>query len=434
MEKFVINSACALKGCVKVPGAKNSALPILAASIMLEGRSTINGCPQLKDVETATQIIRKLGGIVTRTQSTVNVMYHGSQKAEISDELCKKMRSSVLFIAPLLYRCKTTTIHTPGGCSIGKRPIDIHLDGLEKMGAEVKYDTDKIIITAPSQGLKGTVYRLKLPSVGASQTLIMAASTARGITVLKGCAKEPEVGDLIDFLNDAGAKIIGKGTGEVVIEGVEVLNSVTHTLIPDRIFTATILAAVNACGGFVKIKDYPRSYMKIFEDSLALTGLKIRHIFKDTYVYKYKNYHSDVSVQTGYYPDFATDMGPILAAALIKNKGVLTLTESIFENRFSYCEGFRKLGARCEVSEYTYTQSYDGGAFDKEKDKFDNHFTAMDLRAGAALLIGAMASKGEYELYGVENIDRGYEAIEKTFNSLGANIRREIIGEKIESQ
>ena len=424
MEKFVIKGTCPLKGSISVPGAKNSALPVLAASIMLDGRTTISGCPLLKDVQTSFEIIRQLGGIVTRTQNTVSILYHQSQKTEISDELCKKMRSSVLYMAPMLYRCKTTTIHTPGGCNIGKRPIDIHLDGLEKMGAVISYDTDRIVLTAPQQGLKGMVYRLKLPSVGATQTLIMAASTARGITVLHGCAKEPEVGDLIDFLNSAGAKIIGKGTGELVINGVESLSAISHTLIPDRIFAATVLAAVNACKGHVFVKNYPREYMTAFEKALSPTGLMVLHLPTGALVAKGYHKNCDIAVQTGYYPEFATDMGPLLAAALVNNKGELNLTESIFESRFSYKEDFEKLGLECNINDYTYTQTFQKSAAVSTGETF----TAKDLRAGAALIIAAMAKGGQYDLLGIENIDRGYEALDKTFAKLGADIRREIIG------
>ncbi len=403
---------------MRVPGAKNSALPILAASIMLDSRSIIKDLPNLEDVKTSISIIKYLGGLVTYTSDGISVVYHKNGKSEIPNDLCNKMRSSVLYLAPILYRYGKASLFMPGGCNIGKRPIDIHLDGLSKMGAEIKTDEDKITVIAPKKGLLGTVYRLKIPSVGATQTLIMAAVTAIGITVLHGCAKEPEVLDLIAFLNSAGADIENKGDGSIIIKGKKSLIGTTHTLIPDRIFASTILSAVNACGGRVYIKNYPHDYMGEFEKYILQSGCKIQKILDNLFVTRSKLNEIDITVSTGYYPNFATDMGPLLSAGVANNKGVFRLKETVFEKRFSYLEGFLSLGVSAYINDNTYIQS-------KGEKQIPAKVTAKDLRAGAALVVLSLSHDTRSIVSGIMHIDRGYEALEKTFAELGADIRRE---------
>ncbi len=418
MDRFVVSGGKRLKGVIAVPGAKNSALPILAASIMLDTRSVIKDCPSLEDVKTSISIIKYLGGFITHTNNSVSILYHKNGKNSLPEDLCKKMRSSVLYIAPILYRYKKVTLFMPGGCDIGKRPIDIHLDGLIKLGASVDFDEYKITITAPSDGLLGTVYRLKIPSVGATQTLIMAASTANGVTVLHGCAKEPEVDDLIDFLVKAGADIKNKGNGTILIKGKKSLVGVNHKLIPDRIFASTILAAVNACGGRVYIKNYPHEYMQEFEKIILQSGCKIQKILDNLLVTRSKLLPIDLTATTGYYPAFATDMGPLLSAAMANNEGVFRLKETVFENRFSYLEGFVSLGVSAYINGDTYIQS-------KGEKHIPGVVVAKDLRAGAALVVLCLSHDTRSVVKDIKHIDRGYEALEKTFNALGADIRRE---------
>ncbi len=418
MDKFIVSGGKRLKGTVTVPGAKNSALPILAASIMLDTKSVIKDLPNLEDVKTSISIIKYLGGLVTHTNEGVVIHYHKNGKYKLSDNFCSKMRSSVLYIAPILYRYGKVSVSMPGGCNIGKRPIDIHLDGLSRMGATIEFNDNEIIVTAPRFGLVGTVYRLKLPSVGATQTLIMAAVTANGVTVLHGCAKEPEVDDLISFLIKAGAKIENKGDGTIIIKGRKSLSGATHKLIPDRIFAATILSAVNACGGRVYIKNYPHKYMQDFEKYVMQSGCKIQKILDNLYITRSKPSKIDLTVSTGYYPDFATDMGPLLAAAMVNNDGVFRLKETIFENRFSYLDGFLALGIKAYVKNNTYIQT-------KGEKQIPSEVIAKDLRAGAALVVLALAHDTRSIVREVFHIDRGYEALEKTFSELGADIRRE---------
>ena len=384
---------------------------------MLDGETVINSCPDLLDVQTSTDIINSLGSRASLQDGRLSVFYKASDKYAIEENLCRKMRSSILYMTPLLYRKGRAELCWPGGCNIGKRQIDIHLDGLQQMGAQIECCDDKIVVTAP-HGLKGTQFRLKLPSVGATQTLIMAAATADGITILRNCAKEPEVVDLVRFLRRAGARITGAGRGEIIIQGVKCLDGVEYTPVPDRIFAATVLSAVNACRGAVYIKNYPAAYMAAFEKLLCQTGLKILHLAEGVFVVKLFDRAADINIHTGYYPAFSTDMGPLLSSALVNNNGTLRLKENIFENRFSYRNEFEKLGLCCRVEDNEYFQT-------AGKDIYEAELKASDLRAGAALVVAALAKKGRFTIEGVEYIDRGYEKTEQIFSALGGDIRRE---------
>ena len=416
MERLVINGGKKLKGKLAVPTAKNAVLPIIAASIMLDGESHINACPKLSDIKVSCEIIEQTGSTAVMQNGRLSVFYNESERCEIPENLCSAMRSSILYLAPLLYRKGKAVLSLPGGCNIGARPVDIHLEGLEQMGAEINCENDKLVVTAP-QGLNGTNFKLRLPSVGATETLIMAAVTANGLTILKNCAREPEIVDLARFLNLAGAKITGAGKGEIIIQGVQSLNAVEYTPIPDRIFAATVLSAVNACKGLCVLTNYPQEYMEEFERLLAQTGLSVIHYVDNALVFKYSEKPADIMAHTGYYPAFSTDMGPLLASSMVNNEGSLNLYESIFEKRFSYMPEFRKLGLFCIENGREYYQ--------KNKDSITAaQLAAKDLRAGAALVVAALAKNGSYTVSGVEFIDRGYEDIEKTFSLLGADIRR----------
>ncbi|MBE6895064.1 MAG: UDP-N-acetylglucosamine 1-carboxyvinyltransferase [Ruminococcaceae bacterium] len=416
MERFTVNGGKALFGCVAVPAAKNAILPILAASLMTDGETVVKNCPDLSDIRVSADIIRAVGSMAAFDGSSFWTVYNESEKSAIPQPLCSKMRSGILYLAPLLYRRGKVTLYYPGGCNIGKRQIDIHLDGLQKMGAQLECGEDKITLLAPD-GLKGTHFRLRLPSVGATQTLMMAAATAKGITILHNCAKEPEVVDLARFLRCAGAKITGAGKSEIIIQGVQSLNAVEYTPIADRIFAATVLSGVNACRGMVFLKNYPAEYMHSFEKVLKQTGLRIVHLADGAVAVKIFDRAADIKVHTGFYPAFSTDMGPLLSAALINNNGTLVLTEGIFENRFSYAEQFEKLGLCCKVSGTEYYQTPKNSIYTAQ-------LKAADLRAGAALVVAALAKRGNFTIEGLEYIDRGYEKIEDVFSALGGNIRR----------
>lgn len=403
-------------GTVRIPVAKNAVLPIIAASLMLEGETQIMECPKLFDIYSSLEIINAIESIATLEKTTLSILYSEADSFTIPQELCQKMRASILYISPILYRKGKIKLFFPGGCSIGKRAVDIHLDGLKAMGADVEETGEELIITAEN-GLKGAIYKLRLPSVGATQTLMMSAAVASGVTVLKNCAKEPEIVDLAHFLNLAGAKIMGAGKSEIIIKGVQGLRAVEYTPIPDRVFAATILSAVCACKGFCVIKNYPQENMRVFEEKLAGTGLLVTHFLNTAFAIKVIDKACDIETHTGYFPGLPTDMGPLLSAAMINNNGVLKLKETVFENRFSYAKSFEALGAYCTVQDNTYTQTQRGV-------NTKASFEARDLRAGAAIVVATLAKKGEFSISGLDFIDRGYENIEATFESLGADIKR----------
>ncbi|MBR5251883.1 MAG: UDP-N-acetylglucosamine 1-carboxyvinyltransferase [Oscillospiraceae bacterium] len=416
MERLVISGGKKLGGFYTLPAAKNALLPIAAAALMTDGECRIKNCPDLSDVSATVDIIKSVDSCAVMQEGTLTICYRDSNKNEIDEKLCGRMRSSILYLAPLLYRKGSVKMYCPGGCTIGERPVDIHLDGLEKMGAQIQCEGGAITVQALN-GLKGAQIKLRLPSVGATQTLIMAAATAKGLTVLKNCAREPEIVDLARFLNSAGAKITGAGRHEVIIQGVPCLTGVEYTPIPDRIVAATVLAAVNSCKGWCVIKNYPHQYMAQFENMLTKTGLKLVRYSDNILVYKYAHRPSPTMVHTGYYPAFSTDMGPLLAAAMANNTETVEICETVFENRFSYGEDFKKLGICCTTK---------GGCFRQNMcaDATDCHLCAKDLRAGAALVVAALSKKGHFTLDGVNYIDRGYENIETIFKNLGADIRR----------
>ena len=420
MDKLVVKGGKKLFGKATVPVAKNALLPIIAASLMLDGETCLKNCPALSDVSASMDIVNTVGSAAFMQGRDMHIVYRDSDVFAVPKDICSAMRSAVLYLAPMLYRKGTVTIHMPGGCNIGKRPVDIHIDGLCSMGAKAEYGEDTITLTCDGK-LKGTTYRLKVPSVGATQTLIMAAATAEGLTVLKNCAKEPEIADFATFLNCAGAKITGAGGGEIIINGVPSLKGVTYTPIADRIFAATVLSAVNACKGVCFIKNYPFEYMEQFEKTLCRTGMHILHFSNTALVWKTAEKTADIKVHTGYYPAFPTDMGPLLSAAMVNNDGTLNLCEGLFENRFSYNTEFQKLGMFCLCRDREYYQQ-------KQGITHLANLSAADLRAGAAIVVAAMAKEGCYSIEGLKFIDRGYEKIENVFSSLGADIRRVSVG------
>jgi len=383
---------------------------------MLDGQTVVRSCPDLSDIRVSADIINAIGSRAVFDGSSFSAVYNENEKFSIPQQLCSKMRSGILYLAPMLYRKGKVELYYPGGCNLGKRKIDIHLDGLQKMGAQLECGEDKITLLAPD-GLKGTHFRLRIPSVGATQTLMMAAATAKGITILHNCAKEPEVVDLACFLKCAGAKITGAGKGEIIIQGVQNLNAVEYTPVADRIFAATVLSGVNACRGIVFLKNYPTEYMHSFEKVLKQTGIKIIHLADGAIAVKIFDKAADIKVHTGFYPAFSTDMGPLLSAALINNNGTFTMTEGVFENRFSYAEEFKKLGLCCKVNGREYYQT-------AKNDVYTAQLKAADLRAGAALVVATLARRGNFTIEGLEYIDRGYEKIEDVFSTLGGNIRR----------
>ena len=415
MESLHITGGKGLCGSVRIPGAKNSVLPILAASILCHGTVTLRNVPQLSDVAASLQILNSLGCAATMTGDTIQVLTGENLCSAVPPHLMSLMRSSVFYLAPVLARTGRVTISQPGGCRLGARPIDIHLAGLCAMGAQVvKTETDTIV-TAPN-GLHGTEFRLRFPSVGATETLLMAAAVAQGYTVLHGVAAEPEIVDLAHFLQGAGAKISGAGTSTISIEGQELLLGTQHNIGPDRIVAATVLCAVAGCGGEALLQQCDPNHLQSVIELLQKAGCVFSASGRGSMCISSDGHLLGVgTVLTGVYPAFPTDVAPLLAAALLRSSGESVLNDIIFENRFACAKGFAALGAKVRCDEQslhlTGTPQLQGAAL-----------AAEDLRGGAALCIAAMMAQGNSVVTGVPYIARGYENIAGLFSALGAQI------------
>ena len=398
MEILTISGGSGLFGEVRIPGAKNSVLPIMAAAVLCRGTVTLTDVPHLSDVEASARILQSVGCKVLLENGRAVITPPEFPGSAVPEPLMRAMRSSLFYLAPLLARTGRADIYTPGGCRLGARPIDMHLSGLEKMGAHItEKDGGALEVTAPD-GLAGADICLRFPSVGATETLLMAAAAARGETVLRGAAVEPEVTDLVRFLQGAGADITGVGTRVLHIRGRELLMGTQHAVCPDRITAATVLCEV------LRILRRAGCMVSVSGDSsvaLASSGAL----------------RAAGGWDTGVYPSFPTDAAPLMAAALLRAQGESRVTDTIFENRFACAEGFLRLGASVNVCGRTlHVHGMDllNGA-DVE---------APDLRGGAALVIAALQAQGSTRVMGAEHISRGYEDIAALLAPLGARITR----------
>ncbi len=408
-----------LFGSVSVHGAKNSVLPIMGAVILAGGQCRIHNCPALSDVEAATKILRHLGCRVSRHGGIVAIDSAPMQETEIPDELMREMRSSVIFLGPILARSGQATLSMPGGCELGPRPIDPHLEAMRLMGAHVQETGGNIICQAPD-GLHGARINLSIPSVGATENAMLAASRARGTAVITNAAREPEIEDLQAFLQKLGIPVSGAGSSTVVVEGVPEpmpCGTVRHQVIPDRIVAATYLSAVASAGGKVKIEGvYPRHFSTV-TDALAEAGCAVNIGTDWVEIASSGNLHAIRPVVTRPYPGFPTDAQPPLMAASLKFQGTTVFLENIFENRFRHIDELRRMGADIKVEGKVALVC-------GVKQLTGASVQATDLRGGAALIVAALGAEGESSISGLEHIDRGYEHIASALAALGADIVR----------
>lgn len=414
-QKFLIVGGNCLKGMVKVNGSKNASLPILAGTLLCAGTVKVNNVPQLQDIKNMKDVLSYLGAQVTCDGKDIIVDGSKIQSLEISEDLMRRMRASNLVLGPLLSRFGFVKISYPGGCNIGSRPMNLHLKGLKAMGAEIKEKFGYITATTES-GLKGAEIHLDVPSVGATENLMMAATLAKGTTVLRNTAKEPEVEDLQKFLNSMGAKISGAGTDSITIEGVDELKPAEHTVIPDRIEAGTYMIAAAVTKSDITLSNVIAEHLKPLIAKLKETGVEIT-INDDNVRVSGVERPKAVDIKTMPYPGFPTDMQPQMMALLTIAEGTSVITETIFENRFKHVAELRRMGADIQLEGNTAivrgVPSLTGA-----------YVEASDLRAGAALALAAMAAEDGTVLDSIEHIDRGYERIEKQYNSLGARIIR----------
>ncbi|EGO64067.1 UDP-N-acetylglucosamine 1-carboxyvinyltransferase [Acetonema longum] len=415
MERLVIRGGRKLTGTVKVSGAKNAVLPIIAASLLGSSTSVLEEIPDLEDVRTFAEVLVQLGVSVNRTHSSLVIDSHDIKSCEASYELVRKMRASFLVMGPLLARLGRAVISLPGGCAIGTRPIDLHLKGFEALGAEIVMGHGSIEARAP-RGLTGARIYLDFPSVGATENIIMAASLAKGQTILENPAEEPEIVDLATYLNAMGARIRGAGTNVIKIEGVTELRGMTHPVIPDRIEAGTYMVAAAMTGGDVRLENVISEHLKPVVAKLKEAGVYIEEDVTGIRVKGSADFKS-VDIKTLPYPGFPTDMQAQFMAMLTVAKGTGVVTETVFENRFMHVDELKRMGANIKI---------DGRSAVIEG---VSHLTgcpvkATDLRAGAALVLAGLVASGQTEIGHLHHIDRGYEKLVEKFQSLGADITR----------
>ena len=414
MDYFRVEGGRRLQGTIRVHGAKNSALPILAATLLAEGESVLRRCPDLADVRTALCILSCLGCRVSRRGDEVRVDAAPLAGARIPDGLMGRMRASVLFLGALLARRGEVRAGWPGGCALGRRPIDLHIRAFQALGARV-LDREGTL-SCRSACLRGRRLYLPLPSVGATENAMLCACGAHGVTEIWNAAREPEIADLQGFLRAMGAEVSGAGTDRVVIRGGRPLRPAAYTVMPDRIVAATYLCAAAAAGGEVTLLDARSEDLVPVLAALEAAGCVLIRSPDRLTLRAERPLRGIGTVTTGPWPGFPTDVQPLLAAALAGGEGLTEIVETVFDRRFRYAEGLRAMGADLRVEG---TRARIAG-----RPLRGARMTAEDLRGGAALTIAALGAAGESEIAGLPHIDRGYRRLEADLRALGAEIRR----------
>ncbi|HEY2103509.1 MAG TPA: UDP-N-acetylglucosamine 1-carboxyvinyltransferase [Chthoniobacterales bacterium] len=416
MDKILVHGGNSLSGSIKISGSKNSALPILAATLLTREPCTIHRVPDLSDTHYMLQILMHLGAQVERASGTVTVTAE-NVKSIAPYDVVRKMRASVCVLGPLLGRCKEATVSLPGGCVIGDRPIDLHLKGFEALGAAVRVEGGDVKVFAPK--LRGTVINLRGkfgPTVLGTDNVMMAAVLAEGTTVIEGAAAEPEVCDLAEFLNKMGAKIEGAGTRRLIIEGVKELHGAEHDIIPDRIEAGTFLIAGAIAGKKVTINRSEPKHLTAITSALTDCGFKIE-AGKQSLTVSPNGATKPLEIVTEPYPGFPTDMQAQMCALLSTTDGISVVTENIFPQRYMHVAELKRMGAHVQLEGPTAViqgvQRLTGAPV-----------MASDLRASAALVLAGLKAEGITEVSRVYHIDRGYEHLDEKLSELGAHIER----------
>lgn len=415
MSRLRIEGARRLTGEIGIQGAKNSVLPVLAASILCTGPCTVHNCPDISDVDTALRILRHLGCKCSKCGGTAFCDPRGADACEIPDELMREMRSSVVFLGAILSRFGRAVVSSPGGCELGPRPIDLHLTALKMLGAEIEEDHGYLYCSAPN-GLCGTQIHLSFPSVGATENIILAAACAKGKTVIHNAAREPEISDLADFLNRAGARICGCGSDTVEIEGVKQLAGIEHTIIPDRIAAATYLCAAAATGGSITLDGVIPAHMVSVLAVLRDAGCETEISGRRLTLRSPARLSRVPTVRTLVHPGFPTDAGPCMIAMLSRARGTSVFVENIFENRYRYIGELNRLGTKIKTEGRV-------AVIDGVEQLTGAKCSCTDLRGGAALVVAALSAEGVSEIGEISHILRGYDDITGTLGALGADIR-----------
>ena len=417
MEKMIVRGGNRLVGTVKVDGAKNAVLPIVAATILAsKGKTTLKNVPILSDVYTINNVLRNINIDVdfNEEERTIELDATGDVSWEAPFEYVSKMRASIVVMGPLLGRLGKAKVALPGGCAIGTRPIDLHLKGFEAMGATIKIENG--FVEAYADKLKGARIYMDFPSVGATQNLMMGAVFAEGTTTLENAAREPEIVDLANFLNHMGARVYGAGTETIRIEGVEELHAVEHSIIPDRIEAGTFMVAAAVSNGDVFVEDAIAEHNKPLISKLKEMGVTIQEKENGIQVIGPKQLKS-TDVKTMPHPGFPTDMQAQMTIAQLVSQGTSTMTETVFENRFMHLEELRRMNANFKIEGQTVLL-YGNSAFQGAE------VAATDLRAAAALIIAGLVSEGYTRVTNLKHLDRGYYGFDAKLRGLGAEIER----------
>jgi UDP-N-acetylglucosamine 1-carboxyvinyltransferase len=415
MDRLLVTGGTSLQGSVPVSGAKNSALKLMAASLLAQGRTTIHNVPAIQDCVTMVEVLEHLGARCVWEDGTLVVDTLAVEPLETPYELVSRMRASILVLGPLLTRFGRARVAMPGGCNIGSRKIDLHVRGLEKMGA--RFRSEHGFLEAETAGLRGAIISLDFPSVGATENVLMAAVAAKGTTVIENAAREPELVDLAEFLTAMGARISGVGTSTVEIEGVDAFVSVEHTVIPDRVEAGTFAIAACATGGSVVLSSARSDHLDLVFSKLADAGADVLAAEGGVAISMERRPNA-VDLVTLPYPGFPTDLQPQMMALLAIADGTSIVTENVFESRFMFVDELNRMGADIRTEGHH--------AVIRGVDRLSAApVRALDIRAGAAMVIAALTADGVTEIADMYHVDRGYQGFEAKMSALGARVRRE---------
>ncbi|MBQ9673815.1 MAG: UDP-N-acetylglucosamine 1-carboxyvinyltransferase [Ruminococcus sp.] len=414
--KLIVNGRKKLSGQVDIQGAKNSALPILSATLLTGGENILHCCPHISDINAAIRILRYLGSSAYMEGHTAVVRCDNIVHSEIPENLMREMRSSIVFLGAIIARTGRARLYFPGGCELGPRPIDLHLNALRKMGVAID-ERHGCISCKVCDRLHGARISLPFPSVGATENIILAAVLAKGTTVISNAAREPEISDLCEYLNKCGARIYGAGESKIVIDGVEELNGCVHTIIPDRIVAATLMAAAAVTGSEITLNGVISSHIDSIIPMFEESGCKIFIDNGKLHMTCPDNLSSFKSVRTMPYPGFPTDAQAVMMAVACVAKGTTVFVENIFESRYRHVEELTRLGANIKVANKV-------AVVEGVNHLFGAKVTARELRGAASLVVTGLCAEGVTEIEGINFLERGYENLEVTLSELGADIKK----------